>query len=439
MFSGSYFDTWAEDLNFEVLEEEEEPDSIFPFGDDRHWYIRNSSGGNPPGHQYYLGNVPVGPTDRAYLLVSGYLSQGTEAMQIGYKVGTGGVNVVGSISETLWTRKVFDLTEAGFGGGSLYAVIQDSDTSVSDGNSDGMATRISVDAVVVAVVRQVGQTSRLDHVWQSGVIGSGGQAYKLFVEAYHTESNDTDDFAIQWSTTQTGPWSDLMTVTKMEDDDAYQTANLPTGVGGSQIYIRVTDTNRTDGGMPLDTIYVDHLFVRRYVTNPTYDTIPVGTAVNDLTLADMDDDDDLDVIVGAGSNAIIYYGTTWGSSRSLPATGTVNAVDVGEMDGDGTLDVVVGTANDRVYWFANDGSWTRVLIASLNDDATSLRVGDVDGDYWDDVVVSTDAGIIRWLRHDQGTSWENTVIDAINTRVYAIDIGDVDRGVVIDPANPPEA
>ncbi len=78
------------------------------------------------------------------------------------------------------------------------------------------------------------------------------------------------------------------------------------------------------------------------------------------------------------------------------------------------------------------------MIASLNDDVTSLRVGDVDGDYWDDVVISTREGIIRWLRHDQGTSWENTVIDAIDTIIYAIDIGDVDRGVIIDPAVPPQ-
>ncbi len=108
------------------------------------------------------------------------------------------------------------------------------------------------------------------------------------------------------------------------------------------------------------------------------------------------------------------------------------------MDAGSTFDVVVGTANDRVYWFANDGTWLRTLIASLNDDVTSLRVGDVDGDYWDDVVISTREGIIRWLRHDQGTSWENTVIDAIDTIIYAIDIGDVDRGVIIDPAVPPQ-
>ncbi len=437
VFSGSFQDTWAEDLKFQEIEEEVYS-SIWPWQPDR-YLLRNSSSGEPPGHQYYLGNVPMGPSDRAYLLMTGYLSQGTEAMQIGYKVGTGEVNVIGTLTETLLTRKIYDLTAAGFTGGGLYIVLQDTDTSWGDDTTgDGMATRVSVDAVVVAVVRQVGTTSRLEHQWRSGVIGSGGDSYKLFVEAHHSTSTDEDDFKFQWAAAQTGPWSDLKTVTKTEDDDTYQTASLPPGIGGTQIYLRVVDTNRTPDGSGFDTVYIDHIFVRRYITNPTYDTIPVGTAVNDLTLADMDDDDDLDVIVGAGSNAIIYYGTTWGSSRVLAATGTVNAVDVGYIDAGDTFDVVVGTANDRVYWFANDGTWLRTLIASLNDDVTSLRAGDVDGDYWDDIVIATREGIIRWLRHDQGTSWENTVIDAIDTIIYAIDIGDVDRGVVIDPAVPPQ-
>jgi hypothetical protein len=183
----------------------------------------------------------------------------------------------------------------------------------------------------------------------------------------------------------------------------------------------------------MDTIYIDHVFIRRFVSVPNFQTISVGVAVNDLTVGDMNADGRNDIVVGAGNNAVVYYGSTWTSFQSMAATGTVLAIDIGYIDAGTTLDIVVGTADDRIYWFKNDGTWARAQIANLGADVATLRVGDVDGDLWDDIVVGTSNGYVRWFRHDKGTSWIDYQIDKLDTQIYAIDIGDVDRGVVIDP------
>ncbi len=432
VFSGSYLDTWSDDSVYEILQEE-----LYDpfFGTDR-YLMKNSSGGAQPGHQYYIGSVPaLGPDDLAILAVDSFISEGggVEPFEIGYKTGPGGVTVLGTITETEETLKFFDLGGAGFGGGDLYIVIQDTDTSLLDENTDGLASRVSVDQVVVLVARQQGTTSRLEHQWRSFTVGGGGDAYKLFIEAHHTLNTESDDFVIEGSLAAAGPWSSLITVTKTADNDAYQTANLPKAVGGLPLYLRVKDANRDPNATDIDTVYVDHMFVRRYITDPDEEIISVGSAVNDLVVADMDGDGDNDIVVGAGSTVRVYYAPAWGSI-SLGTTGTVNGVDVGYLDADGTYDIAAGTQDNRVYWWANDGTWTRSLIHTNQDDVRSLRVADLDGDYWDDIVIATEDGYIRWYRHNKGVVWNVIVIENLGTRIYAIDVGDVDRGVLIDPS-----
>ncbi|MFQ5920052.1 MAG: FG-GAP repeat domain-containing protein, partial [Thermoplasmata archaeon] len=432
--SGSYLDTYADDGVFEVLEEEFY-DAFWWFEDDL-YLMRNSTGGAAPGHQYYLGTVPaLGPTDFALLVVNGFISEGdgSEAFEIGYKVGGGGVTVLGTMTETTETQIIYDLGAAGFGGGDLYIVFQDTDMSHLDSATDGLASRLSLDQVAVAVVSLQGATSRLEHQWRSFPVGDGGNAYKLFIEAHHDLNAENDDFVLEGSLAAGGPWTTLMTITKTVDDNEYQTANLPTIIGGLPLYLRVRDLNRDPNATDLDTIYVDHIFVRRFITIPDEEVIAAGPTVYDLAVADMDGDGDNDIVVGSGNNVHVLYAPAWGRV-TLGATGAVNAVDVGYLDGDTTYDIAAGTGDNRVYWWANDGTWTRTLVHTNQDDVRSLRVADMDGDFWDDIVIATEDGYIRWYRHDKGLSWNVIVIDELGTRIYAIDVGDVDRGVVIDPS-----
>jgi len=104
----------------------------------------------------------------------------------------------------------------------------------------------------------------------------------------------------------------------------------------------------------------------------------------------------------------------------------------------GLIDVVAGSSDGDVFWWRNLpptswGSRNTIVDMAVADDVLTLRVGDVDGDYIDDVMVGTATGYIRWLRHLTTGAWDNRIILSISTALH-IDIGDVDRGVLINLA-----
>jgi len=100
--------------------------------------------------------------------------------------------------------------------------------------------------------------SYLEHKWTISV--TGGTTVTFYVEAYHTANTENDDFVFAYSTDDSS-YTDMLTVTKTSDDNAYQSYVLPSSTSGT-VYIRVTDTDRTAGNKTLDTIYVDHMYIR---------------------------------------------------------------------------------------------------------------------------------------------------------------------------------
>ncbi|HLB68211.1 MAG TPA: VCBS repeat-containing protein, partial [Thermoplasmata archaeon] len=165
--------------------------------------------------------------------------------------------------------------------------------------------------------------------------------------------------------------------------------------------------------------------------------IGLAAEAYDLTVADVDNDTDNDLVVATGTNVRIYPGPAFTVFTSLSATNTALSVDVGYIDADGLLDVVAGTSAGKVHWWRN-GPWTRadILVMPGADAMFSLRVGDVDGDLLDDVVVGTATGWVKWMRHLPTGAWSESnvlvVTPPTTTTVYDVDIGDVDRGVIID-------
>ena len=434
--TGSYANTLALDgAPYEVLAE-----TFYNPGGGR-WLIRNSSSGSAPGHQYYFGNIPsLGGSDFATVTISAFVSTGTEPMEVRYKVGTSGSvsSLLGTFSETSITTKTFALT--GFTGGHLYIVIQDSDYTAGDDDSalqgDLKQTKVSLDLVRVDVVESSGTTSRLEHKWQSATIPSGGDAYRFFLEANHTFNNESDDMVFEWSTTTNGPWSPMLTVTKAGDDNGLQNSVLPSSVGGTQIWIRATDTNRSANGTFLDTLSVDHMFVRRYYTIPLITNVSTGAAMKEVVVGDMNNDTNNDVVGVRSAGGVIFYGPAYNTSTSLPTPATAYGIDIGYINGDDKLDVVIGENDQFVHVFTNDGSWTRTQFADLsvirNTRTNYVRIGDIDGDGFDDVMLATNDGDVLYYRHLQGTGWSLEIVDNLTRRINTIDIGDVDRGVIFD-------
>jgi hypothetical protein len=100
------------------------------------------------------------------------------------------------------------------------------------------------------------------------------------------------------------------------------------------------------------------------------------------------------------------------------------------------MDVVTGTNTGLYTWWQNNGAGAFVRndinLLGGSDDILTLRVGDVDGDMQDDVVIGTQAGLIRWSRRLPTGVWDHRLVRQITTNIMDIDLGDVDRGIIID-------
>ncbi len=440
--TGTYLNTHVDDGVYEILTEDTTGTGV-----NTRYVFRNSSLADNSGHLYNMGDVSVLGGDTVTLSITGFLvpdsGASTEPFAIGY-FDTGFNWPVGwTMTATTETTLNLDLGAAGFTGGTLYIFIRDTDTSKNtpDKNTDNTHTSFKIDQLYVEVKRASGQTSILDHVWTFDAPAAGGDAYKLYVEAYRPTNSEGDDFKFQYSLNAAGPWSDLLTVTKSVDDDKAQSASLPTSVGGSTVYIRVVDTDGTVNNLQNDTIYVDYMRIDRLVVVPDSTEIIVGSAVNDVAVGDMDEDGVNDIVVSFAASpfARVYYGATWTDSDSLTATGNGLTVDIGYFNGDDYLDVVVGTMDNFVYIWINGqarGSWTRSTIATTAGDVYSVRAGDLDGDYWDDIIYGTSLQELVFLRHVKGAYWESNDVNIdpeLVTTFYDIDIGDASRGITLDP------
>jgi hypothetical protein len=105
--------------------------------------------------------------------------------------------------------------------------------------------------------------SYMEHKWTFDV--PAGSAVTFFVKAYHTVNSEGDEFDFAWSIDDYD-YTNLLRVTKTSDDGLYQSAALPPDVSGP-VYIRVMDTDHTQGNRSLDTVYVDHMYIESSTGN----------------------------------------------------------------------------------------------------------------------------------------------------------------------------
>jgi hypothetical protein len=99
--------------------------------------------------------------------------------------------------------------------------------------------------------------SHLEHKWTINV--TGGDSVTFFVEAYNTANSEGDDFIFAYSTDDVS-YTNMVVVNKTADDDNQQSFELPSSISGT-VYIRVTDSDQTQGNRALDTVYIDHMFI----------------------------------------------------------------------------------------------------------------------------------------------------------------------------------
>jgi hypothetical protein len=176
-------------------------------------------------------------------------------------------------------------------------------------------------------------------------------------------------------------------------------------------------------------------------------------SVNAIALGDLDNDGDLDIISGTGSdedNEIIVWqndGTPFSDlwiPNDVGTTGTYGAssIAVGDLDNDGDLDIVSGSSSGDVDVWENSGApfsgaWSTVEAGSYLWEAT-VALGDLDNDGYLDIALGTSTteyyNVI--VLENDGTpfngSWpDNDAGDTLAT-VWGIDLGDLDNDGDLD-------
>ncbi len=140
----------------------------------------------------------------------------------------------------------------------------------------------------------------------------------------------------------------------------------------------------------------------------------------EFATGDMDGDGDIDIVVevSPGTDRLRLLRNTdgalsFGAPESLGSGGlTVDQLDVADVDGDGDLDVVAAgndSGNQRVLWFENVAgdatTWTKHVADATAWIVQALDTGDIDGDGDVDVLLAWESlGIdgLDWLPNADG-------------------------------------
>jgi len=183
-------------------------------------------------------------------------------------------------------------------------------------------------------------------------------------------------------------------------------------------------------------------------TNP-FSTF-AGTGSTTIRCVDLDDDGDLDCILGLSTGALAYYLNT-GSSTSAVFTlqsgaaddpfdgfataGTNAAIAFADFDNDQDLDLVVGDSGGLIQYYKNTGTRTAPVFAlqsgasdpfdgvSLGDSNASPWCGDYDRDEDVDCFFGADTGYIKYVKNE-GTATAATMLLTTTLNPFdTIDVG----------------
>jgi PKD repeat protein len=209
--------------------------------------------------------------------------------------------------------------------------------------------------------------SYLEHKWIFNV--TPGNVVTLYANAWSSVSSDGDSFIFAYSTDDVS-YTYMFTVANTSDG-GYEVYGLPAAIQGT-VYVRVTDSDHTQGSRAQDTVFVDHLYIRTETQPgdpPNPPTILNATAVSagqiDLTWID-NADDELGYQVERSTD-----GSSWQVIGTVLADGT-SFNDTG-LEPDSTYIYRIRAYNATGY-----SGYSNTDSATTNQ-ASTMHVGDIDG------------------------------------------------------------
>jgi hypothetical protein len=216
--------------------------------------------------------------------------------------------------------------------------------------------------------------SRLEHTWTFNV--APGSSYTFSVGAWHDDTDENDDMRFSYSLDNSA-YTEMLIVTKNADDDGLQLYVFPENIAGT-VYVRVEDTNRTQGNRDLDTVFVDEMFI---MSNPGGDTTPPAaptglgaTAGNGSVTLDWADNGEGDL---AGYN--VFRATTAGGPYSQVNGGPVMSSDY----------VDTGLANGTTYYYVVTAEDVSGNESGQSGEASATPAGSGIGMHVDSIAVKT--------------------------------------------------
>jgi hypothetical protein len=193
--------------------------------------------------------------------------------------------------------------------------------------------------------------SYLEHKWTVDV--TGGSSVTFYVEANRTDSGEGDNVNVSYSTDDR-IYTDMVTVTS--DDNMCQSYELPSDLSGT-VYIRVMDTDQTAGKKTLDTIYIDHMFIRSVFGAPdttapaaVTDLAASGPTSSTITLTWTAPGDDGNA--GTATSYDIRYSTAMITEANWSSAAQCTEEPSPEPAGSGETFTVTGLDANTTYYFA---------------------------------------------------------------------------------------
>jgi serine protease len=121
--------------------------------------------------------------------------------------------------------------------------------------------------------------SYLVHTWQFSV--TAGASITVYANAWSDSSTDGDSFRFEWSTSANSGFQTLFTVDNSSGPGSSQVQLIDTtGTLSGPVFIRVVDTNSAAGNTTLDTVHVDHLYIKTVTAAGDPPAAPSNLAVS---------------------------------------------------------------------------------------------------------------------------------------------------------------